>query len=138
MSTSSRYLVNANTTAAINNGATQGWIQLMRAPGSSIGFQINLPATGSPIGAFIFEMTDDDNPLVPQGVILGAALIPLAAPYSGAVYQPTDGAARLVNFDFGPGQVVACPSAQWMRMRYAPVSGGAAALNVGVSQKGAF
>lgn len=135
MSTASRYLTNANTTSAINNGAEAGWIPLQQR-GGTIGFQVNLPATGSPIGAFIFETTDDDNPLVTTGHILGPVTIPLGATYGGATYQPTDGAARLVNFDFGPGQPVPAPTARWIRMRYAPTSGGAAALNVGVCQRG--
>ena len=135
MSTDSRYIVNGNTAAAINNGAEQGWISLQQR-GGTIGFQVNLPATGSPIGNFIFETTDDDNPNVATGHLLGPVIVPLGATYGGATFQPTDGNARLVNFDFGPGQPVAAPSARWMRMRYAPTSGGAATLNVGVCQRG--
>jgi hypothetical protein len=137
MSTSSRYIVNGDTTAAggINTGATQGWVPLLRMANASIAFQVNLPASGAPIGTFIFETTDDDNPLVPQGVILGPVTVQLVAPYS-TTFQPSDGLIRLVNFDFGPGQPVPCPTAAWMRMRYARTSGGNLLLNVGVSQKG--
>jgi hypothetical protein len=88
---------------------------------------VNLPATGSPTGLFIFETTNDDNPNVVQGVILGANVVALGATYGGATYQPTDGTARAVTFDFGPGQLVACPNTKWMRMRYARTSGGVAA-----------
>lgn len=139
MATSSRYIVAGDTTAAggINTAATAGWIRLLRAPGSSIAFQVNLPASGAPIGTFIFETTDDDNPLAAQGVILGPVTVTLVAPYS-TTYQPSDGLIRLVNFDFGVGQPVPCPTAEWIRMRYARTSGGNLLLNVGVSQKGAF
>jgi len=98
-----------------------------------------MTATGSPIGAFIFETTDDENPNVPQGVILGPVAIALGATYGGATFQPTDGTARSVNFDFGPGQPVPAPTAKWIRMRYARTSGGTAVagnFNVGMSQKG--
>lgn len=135
MSTSASYIRNGNTTAAINGGAEQGWIPLLQG-GGTIGFQVNLPATGAPIGNFIFETTDDEQPQNVNGHFLGPVLIALGATYGGATYQPTDGAARLVNFDFGPGQPLPAPSARWIRMRYAPTSGGAAGLNVGVSQRG--
>lgn len=139
MSTDPSYLTNADTTGNINSAATAGWIQLMRGGGFSIGWQVVLAATGAPIGLFVFETTDDDNPFVTQGVILGATPIILVTPYSSATYQPTDGTARNVLFDFGPGQPNAAPSAKWMRLRYARTSGGSAAagsLNVGVTQKG--
>lgn len=131
MSTSSKYIVAGDTSQASIVGP---WIPLMRSSAASIGFQVNLPATGSPIGTFIFEVTDDDNPNF-AGAILGPVTVTLAAPYS-TTYQPTDGATRLENFDFGIGQPVVCPTAGWIRMRYVRTSGGAVGLNVGVSQKG--
>lgn len=137
MSTAPKYIFNGDTTGNINAATTAGWIQLMRGPSASIGFQVILPATGAPIGLFVFEITDDENPNLAQGLILGATPIILAAPYSGAVYQPTDGAARNVLFDFGPSQPNAMPTAQWMKLRYARTSGGnAGGFNVAVSQRG--
>jgi len=138
MSTSAAYIRNGDTTGNINAGAEQGWIPLLQG-GGTIGFQVSLAATGAPIGTFIFETTDDEQPLSVNGHILGAVAITLAAPYNGATYQPTDGAARAVNFDFGPSQPNPSPSARWIRMRYARSSGGSAAagsLNVGISQRG--
>lgn len=138
MSTSSTYIRSGDTTASINSAANAGWIPLLQN-GGTIGFQVNLAATGAPIGAFIFEVTDDDTPLVLVTIVLGPVLVPLAGTYAGATYQPTDGTARLVNFDFGPGQPVPAPTGKWMRMRYARTSGGSAAanaFNVGVSQRG--
>lgn len=138
MSTSSTYIRSGSTLADINSAVTAGWIPLLPR-GGTVAFQVNLAATGAPIGNFIFEVTDDDNPLYAVGVILGAVLVPLAGTYAGATYQPTDGAARLVNFDFGPGQPVPAPTGKWIRMRYARTSGGSAAanaFNVGVCQRG--
>lgn len=130
------YLNNVSTLANINAAATAGWVQMLRKIGS-IGWQVNLPATGAPIGTFAFDVTDDDNPFVTQGVILGAVPILLAGVYAGATYQPTDGTARLVNFDFGIGQPNPCPTAKWMRFRYVFGSGGnAAGLFVEVKQRG--
>ena len=130
------YINNASTLADVNSATTAGWVQLLRKLGG-ISFQVSLPATGAPIGTFVFETTNDDNPLASQGVILGANAVALGATYGGATYQPTDGTARLVTFDFGPGQLVACPNTKWMRMRYARTSGGnATGLNVDVKQRG--
>lgn len=138
MSTSSTYIRNGDTTGNINAAANAGWIPLLTR-GWAIGFQINLKATGAPIGTFVFEVTDDDTPLLLPTIVLGPVLVPLAGTYAGATYQPTDGAARLVNFDFGVGQPVPTPTGKWIRMRYARGSGGSAAVgdfNVGVSQRG--
>jgi hypothetical protein len=132
------YINGASTLASINPNPIDGWIQMLRKVGS-IGFHVNLPATGAPIGSFIFETTDDVNPFAVQGVILGAVVVPLGATYGGATYQPTDGTARNVNFDFGIGQLVPCPTARFMRMRYARTSGGVAAPSgffVDVVQRG--
>jgi len=133
MSTSAAYIRNGDTTGNINAGAEQGWIPLLQG-GGTIGFQVNLPATGAPIGVFNFDITDDEQPFNVNGHFLGFVTLTLAAPYS-TTYQPTDGLARAVNFDFGPSQVVPSPSARWIRLRYARTSGGAVGLNVGVSQR---
>jgi hypothetical protein len=138
MSTSPLYIRNGDTTGNINSATTAGWFQLMRGV-LSVGFQIILAATGAPIGLFVFEGTDDDDPTKAVGVILGATPLILVAPWSGALYQPTDGAARNVSFDFIAGSANPPPIRRWMRMRYARTSGGSAAagsLNVAVTQKG--
>lgn len=138
MSTSSTYIRNGDTTANINAAANAGWIQMQRGL-ISIGFQVNLKAVGAPIGTFVFEVTDDDTPLSLVTIVLGPVVVPLVGTYAGATFQPTDGTARLVNFDFGMGQPVPCPTGKWIRMRYAFGSGGSAAVgnfNVGVSQRG--
>lgn len=132
MSTSDRYIRNGDTTGNVAGP----WIPMLRGNGT-IAFQVNLAATGAPVGTFVFETTDDENPA--NAPLLGAVAITLASPYNGATYQPTDGTARSVNFDFGPGQPNPCPTARWIRMRYARTSGGSAAagnFNVGVSQRG--
>lgn len=138
MSNDALYISNGDTTGNINPNPTQGWFQLMRGGDNRVTFQVVLAATAAPIGLFVFEVTDDENPFVTQGVILGATPIILNATYAGAVYQPTDGAARNVVFEFGPGALQSLPSAKYMRMRYARTSGGSNAnsLNVGVNQKG--
>ena len=97
---------------------------------------MNLPATGSPIGVFNFDITNDEQPYQVNGHFLGFTTLTLVAPYS-TTYQPSDGLARAVQFDFGPSpQPVASPSARWIRLRYVKTSGGAVGLNVGVSQRG--
>lgn len=132
MATSPKYIFNGDTTGNI----TGAWVQLQRAAAASIGFQIVLAATGSPIGLFVFEVTDDETPNATASVILGATPLVLVAPWS-TTYQPTDGALRNVLIDFVPGTLNPPPSAQWMRMRYARTSGGnAGGFSVGVSQRG--
>lgn len=134
------YIQNGDTTADINSGANRGWVQLKRGV-LGVSFHVNLAATGAPIGAFVFEISNDDDPTRgANSVILGAVPIALVSPYSGATYQPTDGTARNVVFDFGDAPLVnACPGAKWIRMRYARTSGGSAAagtFNVDVHQRG--
>lgn len=122
------YIYQASSASSANSAATSGWVQLRRS-WSNVGFEVNLSATGSPIGTFVFEVTNDDNPNVPQGVILGAVPLTLTPPQS-TTFQPTDGLARNVTFMFNPA-----PSAKWIRMRYAAGSGGTSAgLNVGITQ----
>lgn len=134
------YIQNGDTTGNINAGANQGWIQLKRGV-LGVSFHVNLKAAGAPIGTFVFEISNDDDPTRgASSVILGPVAITLAAPYNSATFQPTDGTARNVVFDFGDSPMVnGCPSAKWMRMRYAFGSGGSAAagnFNVDVHQRG--
>lgn len=131
MSSTATYILNGDTTGNINAAANAGWVQLPRQGGGSCGFQVALASTGSPVGTFVFEITDDENPLVAVGVILGATALTLSAAQQAA--QPTSGAAVNFLFEFNPA-----PTAKWIRMRYARTSGGSAAagsLNVGFAMR---
>jgi hypothetical protein len=133
MSTSIPY-IDAPSNASVNSAATAGWFPLMRSGYGRVGFQVNLLATGAPIGTFAFDVTDDVDPTrsIPGNIVIGPTPLILSTTYASATYQPTDGAARNVLFDFAPA-----PTAKWMRMRYVIGSAGSAAahtLLVGLQQ----
>lgn len=123
----SLYITNGDTSGNINPNAGDGWFRINGGEEKlniqSVGFQVVLPAGGSPIGTFVFEITDDDNP---AAAVLGPTALTL--PSSMAAGQPTDGSARNFLFDFDPA-----PTALFMRMRYARISGGAVGLYVGIA-----
>lgn len=117
MSSSAIYISAADTTVNVNALATAGWVPLPRDGGGSVGFQVVMPATGAPIGLLVFEITNDENPSVASGLILGATVLTLSAAQIAA--QPSTGAAVNFLFEFNPA-----PTAKWIKMRYARTSGG--------------
>src|SRR6185503_19205713 len=128
MSSSPTYIANASAAANINAASTAGWIPLPRGGGGSIGFQVII--SGTPTGTIVFEVTNDENPMVSQGVILGPTPIVLAAPLLAA--STPAGAPVNFLFEFSPGTANPCPDAKWIKMRYSFGSGTGTA-NVGVS-----
>jgi hypothetical protein len=117
------YILNGNTSQSIAGD----WIALGAKQPIGIGFQVSLSAVATPIGLFVFEITNDIDPAV---VTVGPCALTL--PSSFTALQPTDGLARSSLFDFSPA-----PSAKFIRMRYARTSGGGAnGLSVAVYQRG--
>src|SRR6185436_4634492 len=100
MSSSPTYIANASAAANINAASTAGWIPLPRGGG----------------GTIVFEVTNDENPMVSQGVILGPTPIVLAAPLLAA--STPAGAPVNFLFEFSPGTANSCPDAKWIKMRY--------------------
>jgi hypothetical protein len=102
--------------AATNANFTGPWLDMSGM--ASIAFQVVMTGTGSPVGTWGVDVTDDDDPV--NAASLGST--PLTLTSSMTAQNPSgNGAAVNYLFVFSPR-----PDARWIRFKYTAASGGSA------------
>lgn len=112
---------NASTGAAVTGMATTMVSQWVRVhTGRPISFQAKWDATGTPVGTFSLQFTDDDIKELPSdsGVLTATATDYPAAAFSSAPTQPSGGADNTM--------LAVTSIGDYVRLKYTVGSGGTA------------
>ena len=102
---------------ATNASFTGTWINIEDV--SSIGFQVIMAGTSSPVAAWGADITNQDNPNRESD---SSFVTPLTLTSDMTAQNPAGGGTA-VNYLF---QFEPCPRAKWMRFKYVYTSGGSA------------